>query len=198
MAHLFGQWFLALLLVGCLASFSWGMHRFFVQPSGNTPGMRVTKACSGIFALLHLAAILSAKNSSPLTFCVAVALYGTALALFWWAIATHRQNRLSAVFSSDLPTELVDRGPYRYVRHPFYSSYLLTWLAGVPASGMLWLLGTFVVMFAIYLKAARMEEDKFRRSNLAAAYDAYRSQTGQFFPKLNAGARYFGKAENRG
>jgi protein-S-isoprenylcysteine O-methyltransferase Ste14 len=198
MLQLFGPWFLALLLVSCLASFSWGISRSFVQPSGSTPGMRAIKACSAVFAFVHLAAILLSNNPGLLFFSVAVALYGTSLALFWWAIGTHRQKRLSAVFSTDLPSELVDRGPYRFIRHPFYTSYLLTWLAGVPASGEIWLVPTVAVMYFVYRTAALMEEDKFRRSSLADAYESYRARTGRFLPKIFAGSRLPGKAANRG
>jgi protein-S-isoprenylcysteine O-methyltransferase Ste14 len=106
------------------------------------------------------------------------------LMLFWWAIKTNRENRLSAAFSSDLPSQLVDRGPYRFIRHPFYTSYLLTWVAGIPASGQAWLLVTVAVMFTIYFKAARMEEEKFRRSDLSENYRRYASRTGMFFPRL--------------
>jgi protein-S-isoprenylcysteine O-methyltransferase Ste14 len=38
------------------------------------------------------------------------------------------------------------------------------------------------VMLAIYVRAARMEEQKFARSPLAAAYERYRSQTGMLLP----------------
>jgi hypothetical protein len=38
-------------------------------------------------------------------------------------------------------------------------------------------------MLAIYVRAARREEEKFARGPLAAAYERYRSQTGMLLPK---------------
>ena len=182
-----GQLLLLSLLLTCLGSFTWGMRCFFVQPSGNTQGMRVTKAFSSVFALTHCAAILLLDGPPFWSEISAITLYVLALMLFWWAIKTNRDHRLSAVFSSDLPSKLVNHGPYRFIRHPFYMSYLLTWIAGIPASGQVWLLASVAVMFAIYFKAARMEEDKFRKSKLSEEYGRYASRTGMFFPRFVGG-----------
>ena len=177
------QWLHLILLLSCVASFAWAIQRFFLQPSGNTGGMRVIKASSSIFTVVHCAAIF--LHGPPRGWMsVSVALYLMALGLFWWAIATNRARQLSAVFSADLPAHLTQDGPYRFIRHPFYTSYVLTWLAGVPATGQLWLLITVAFMFGLYLKAARMEEEKFRRSKLSEAYENYKLRTGRFLPRL--------------
>jgi protein-S-isoprenylcysteine O-methyltransferase Ste14 len=68
------------------------------------------------------------------------------------------------------------------MRHPFYCSYLLAWLAGAVATLSPWLAGAFVGMFVLYLIAARDEEKKFASSSLGDAYASYCSSTGQFFP----------------
>ena len=73
-------------------------------------------------------------------------------------------------------------GPYRFVRHPFYCSYLLTWAAGVVASAQFWLLPTVAIMLIIYTRAAKLEEEKFTRSPLAETYKSYRTRTGLFLP----------------
>jgi protein-S-isoprenylcysteine O-methyltransferase Ste14 len=176
------QIILASLLGACLASFGWGMRSFFVQPSGYTSGMKVIAACGYAFAALHLAAILLARGVSWERFWLAVFIYAAALGLYWWAVATNRSRRLSAAFSNDLPTHLVEDGPYRLVRHPFYCSYLLAWSAGVIGSGRLWLLATVAVMLGIYLRAAYVEERKFARCVLASEYEAFRRRTGLLIP----------------
>ena len=176
------QIILAILLGACLVSFGWGMRSFFVQPSGYTPGMRVIAACGYTFAALHLGAILLVPHVSRERFWSAAFIYAAGLALYWWAIATNRKRRLSAAFSDDLPTYLVQDGPYRLVRHPFYCSYLLAWSAGVIGSGRLWLLATVAVMLGIYLHAAYVEEQKFARCALANEYQAFRSRTGLLIP----------------
>lgn len=176
------QIILAALLVVCLASFGWGMRSFFAQPSGYTPGMKVITACGYAFAALHLGAILMARGVSSEQFWLAALIYSMGFALYWWTIAANRKRHLSAVFSGDLPTHLVENGPYRLIRHPFYCSYLLVWSAGVIGSGRLWLLATVAVMLAIYLRAAYAEERKFARCALADEYEAFRRRTGLLIP----------------
>jgi protein-S-isoprenylcysteine O-methyltransferase Ste14 len=73
-------------------------------------------------------------------------------------------------------------GPYRFVRHPFYACYLLTWAAGAIATGRVSLMFTFLTMLVIYASAARMEERKFEGSPLATSYRRYRARTGMFVP----------------
>jgi protein-S-isoprenylcysteine O-methyltransferase Ste14 len=173
---------LAALLIACLGSFRWGMLKFFSQPAGATTGMKVISICGAASALLHLAAIVLTP-AIPASQALAGALvYLCALGLFWWAISTNSRRPLSAAFSPDSPEHLVERGPYRLIRHPFYCSYLLAWGAGIVATGRLWLIPTFAVMLLIYLRAARLEEAKFTRSELAGRYARYRSRTGQLFP----------------
>jgi protein-S-isoprenylcysteine O-methyltransferase Ste14 len=187
MSYLDSIWQLpcAFLLLACLASFAWGMKSFFVQPAGATRGMRITKFSGLVCSVLHFSLILTSRMDSGKA-QLATALYLLSLGLFWWAIHANRARPLSAVFSPDLPIHLVKRGPYRWVRHPLYTSYLLTWCAGVVATGRPWLIATVMVMTVIYWRAARQEEAKFLRSALASVYASYRSQTGLFAPSVMA------------
>jgi protein-S-isoprenylcysteine O-methyltransferase Ste14 len=113
---------------------------------------------------------------------VGVLLYIWSLGLFWWAIRTNSAARLSAVFSPDVPVHLVEDGPYQFIRHPFYCSYVLAWSAGTIATARWWLLVTVGVMIVIYLKAAAIEEEKFSRSSLAGEYQRYRERTALLVP----------------
>ncbi|HEV2418939.1 MAG TPA: methyltransferase [Terriglobia bacterium] len=144
--------------------------------------MKVITVCGYTFAALHLGAILLAQGVSPERFWLAAFIYAAGLALYWWAIAINRARRLSAAFSGDVPTHLVEDGPYRLIRHPFYCSYLLVWTAGVIGSGRLWLLATVAVMLGLYLRAAYIEERKFARCALASEYEALRGRTGLLTP----------------
>jgi protein-S-isoprenylcysteine O-methyltransferase Ste14 len=182
---LFGWgWLSSGLLLACLASFSWAIRSFFSQPAGDNSGMKAIRLCSTLFAVLHLAAILETPHVAARQALAAASLYLLALGLFWWAVRTSMSRPLSAVFSPDTPLHLVEHGPYRFIRHPLYSSYLLTWTAGFLATGRLWLVPTVVVMLLVYIQAAGMEEDKFARSPLADLYRHYRASTGMFFPNL--------------
>ena len=169
------------LLLLCFGSFSWGMRRFFVQPSGYTAGMKVTTAGGILFAVLHLAGLAFPSETHRYP-AAATGFYLLSLLLFWWAIRTNQLKPLSAVFSSDLPAHLVNSGPYRWMRHPFYASYMLAWIAGPIACGHLGLWLTVAVMLALYVRAAHQEERKFSASPLAGAYDLYRTRTGLLVP----------------
>jgi protein-S-isoprenylcysteine O-methyltransferase Ste14 len=188
----FFHWILTILLFACLASFFWAMRAFFRQPSGFTSGMRVTSLCGFAAALIHFRAVWTVQAIPSGRAIVAASMYVAAFTLFWWAILANRQRPLSAVFSDDAPEHLVQRGPYRWIRHPFYCSYLTTWAAGLAASWDYWVATTVALMLAIYIRAAVVEERKFGNSPLAGAYARYQERTGLFFPnvfKLLAGRR---------
>jgi protein-S-isoprenylcysteine O-methyltransferase Ste14 len=158
------------------------MRNFFVQPVGTTPGMKIIAASGVIFAVLHFVAISLSTDIKAERGGAGALLYLGSLGLFWWAIGTNSAARLSAAFSPDVPVHLVKDGPYRFMRHPFYCSYLLAWLAGTVATARWWLLATVVVMAVLYLRAATLEEQKFARSPLAGEYQQYRARTPSVFP----------------
>ncbi|MBM3463242.1 MAG: hypothetical protein FJX76_14155, partial [Armatimonadetes bacterium] len=68
-------------------------------------------------------------------------------------------------------------GPYRWVRHPIYASYMLAWLAGAAASGQFWLLIHAAYMYALYAEAARLEEVRLLRSPHGLEYVDYPQRT---------------------
>jgi len=159
------------------------MRKFFFKPSGDNSGMKVIRASSSLSAFLNVVAILATPQVSVRQALMGAAMYLSGLVLFYWAIRTHGKRSLSAAFSPDSPSHLVNWGPYRYVRHPFYSAYLMVWMAGFVATGRWWLLPTIALMVAVYAKAARMEEEKFADSPLADAYRIYQESTGRFLPR---------------
>ncbi len=173
------------LLFACLTSFTWATRKFFVKPDGVTTGLRITLGAGFLFAVLHFVVLFRSHDLSPQWATAGALLYLAALLIFWWALAANRKQPLSACFSKTEQVHLVQHGPYHFVRHPFYCSYLLCWLAGAVATLNPLLFITFFVMLALYWTAARNEEDKFAASPLAETYSRYRSSTGRFFPKPN-------------
>lgn len=172
----------AALLLGCLASFWWGMRSFFTRPAGFTAAMRLISAFAAIFGVMHLIVILFVSSATPQRSLAGSVLYLCSAGLFWWAIKTSLARPLSAAFSPDAPSHLVDDGPYRFIRHPLYTSYIVTWLAGWIVTAQWWLIPTALIMVVIYFVASTAEEDKFLRSSLAGAYQKYRLHTGRFLP----------------
>ena len=183
MPILASQLLLSMLLSACLGSFTWAMRKFFVQPDHMTTGLRVTLLAGFVFTVMHFVVIFRTSVMVLSSVLVASFLYCLALFIFWSAIRINRSKPLSACFAENEKLHLVQHGPYKFVRHPFYCSYLLTWLAGAVGTLNVWLGLTFITMGVLYLVAAREEEKKFARSPLAEAYMRYCDSTGRFLPK---------------
>lgn len=104
------------------------------------------------------------------------------MGLFFYCSSLIRQNKLSIVFSEDSPQFHISKGPYSYIRHPFYSSYIFTYVA-LAIANQNWIFSALCgSMFFTYYFAARFEEKKFLSSNLKDAYANYIRTTGMFFP----------------
>ncbi len=106
------------------------------------------------------------------------------LLLFYAAIRASREARLKLAFDLENPHGLVTEGPYRYLRHPFYTSYLIFWIGWAIATWSAWALIPLIIIAVIYTRAALGEEQKFARTPMAEDYAAYRNRTGFFWPKF--------------
>lgn len=176
-----------ILLLTCFASFTWAIRRFFTRPAAVPSVARLVSLLGGLTVLAYAAAWLliprpPARSLAP--DLLASGLFAAALALFYWALRANLARPLSGIGAPDLPGHLVTAGPYRYVRHPFYLSYLLTWLGSALAASTAWLWLPVPVAVLLYVLAARHEERKFAASPLAAAYAAYARSTGMLLPRL--------------
>ena len=171
--------------IAVYAIFSWGVVAHFRRPAGITP---LTFAMGFSVTALTVAQVLRLRRIDPGVWATALALvgYAVSLALYLWAVRTTRTHRPSLAFSGDTPARLIADGPYRHVRHPFYASYVLYWLAGSVALRESWLMPAMAAVAALYVLAALHEERTFERSPNAEAYHAYRRSTGMFLPRLTA------------
>ena len=180
-----------LLGVACCSSFIWAVRWHFVRHGDMRAGMRTLSLltllgfswflCSSI---RHLGGSMNAVRDDPdiTTYLAATVLIVMSLCLFWWSVAMTRVQPLTLAFAMDTPAYVHIGGPYAYVRHPFYSSYMLFWLATAVAEHNLVGWSILIVMTVLYSIAARREEKKFASSPLAATYNDYRGRTGMLIP----------------
>ena len=164
----------------------WGIYGHFLTKDRVEPGMKLTSLLSliGIGWFLverwqkHALTGTIGRTSDE----AALGVLAIFTALFWWAVKTTRQRRLTLAFSKDQPAFIHMSGPYSWIRHPFYSSYLLFWI-GTALATATWLF--WIVPFAmaiIYWRAIRIEEAKFSSSSMSSEYMAYKSRTGMLLP----------------
>ena len=78
--------------------------------------------------------------------------------------------------------ELVCRGIFLYVRHPFYLGHFLMFFAGLLLRWHWYNIVLYILFFAGQVVRAKMEERKLSRA--FDTYAAYRRRTGMFLPKL--------------
>ncbi len=172
----------------CFAGFSWGVKGHFRSTGKMPPGMRLISLLSlAGFSLFTARLVMQPQGAVPASQTIAALLLFTAsLALFGWTIRATRQTPPTLAFDTDQPDFLLKHGPYRYVRHPFYLSYMLFWVGTAAASSALLAWATPMLMLALYQHAASREEQKFAASGLSAAYTAYRRSAGMFLPRVTA------------
>ena len=175
-----GDGTLAVLSVACFGSFAWAVKGHFRSQGPVPTGMRLISVASLASMAWFLERLLFDDLAS--SWMIAAAMIAAAFILFWWAVRTTKPRRLTLAFDDDLPSFLHRRGPYRWVRHPFYAAYVLFWVAtSLATPGVLpWVVP--VGFAVIYVVAARKEERKFETSPLALEYVRYRSQTGMLLP----------------
>jgi protein-S-isoprenylcysteine O-methyltransferase Ste14 len=165
-----------------LGQYLWSMRAHFVLQA-MSPGAMVISAVVIATALFFFAILWIETQPVPAKLA-GLAVELASLVLFWWAVAVSRKARLRFAFAPDNPHGLLTEGPYGYVRHPFYTSYLIFWIGWGIATWSIWAVVPIAGIIAIYVSAALDEEKKFARTPLAGAYAAYRGRAGLFWPRL--------------
>jgi protein-S-isoprenylcysteine O-methyltransferase Ste14 len=134
---------------------------------------------AGVFVAQNFRA--AALPHGPMLGSAAVVLFVAGLILRWWAIIT-----LGRFFTVDVAIEkdheLVERGPFRIVRHPSYAGVLLAFL-GLALSLRNWaaLLVILLPIGAAFIHRMNVEEDALSRA-LGPRYAEYIQRTKRLVP----------------
>jgi protein-S-isoprenylcysteine O-methyltransferase Ste14 len=172
---------LAILTVGL---YIWSARSHF-RPG--TPGANVSGVAAATFLSLFIYMFLLFAGEQPLPAqVIGITVILGSLALFGWAIVATRHAALTHMYDTTQPDSLLTTGPFAYVRHPFYTSYIVFWTGFALAAWSLWALLPWIAIVAIYARAARFEEAKFLGSPLAESYRDYTRRAGLFWPKWTA------------
>jgi protein-S-isoprenylcysteine O-methyltransferase Ste14 len=118
---------------------------------------------------------------------VAGVLVTCSLALYEWARRTVWAQGLYIAWSDAVPDHVIESGPYAYLRHPIYASYVLAFLGLLIAIPTRPTLTVFVFNVLLYYHAAVTDERSLGRSPLAAEYSEYVRRTGRFVPSRRSG-----------
>jgi len=111
---------------------------------------------------------------------LAIGLAG-ALFLAWASVVLGRLMIHEAAIRAD--HALVERGPYRFVRHPVYAGYLaLLFGSGVASLNVVVLLLWPLSLLGILIQAT--SEEKLLRQKFGPTYERYARRTGRLFPRF--------------
>jgi protein-S-isoprenylcysteine O-methyltransferase Ste14 len=102
--------------------------------------------------------------------------------LLTWTLASLGPNLTDTVVTRAAHT-LVTRGPYRWVRHPFYDCMALFTIATGLMAANWFMLAAGAAGFALLALRTRTEEQKLLE-RFGESYRAYRSATGRFIPGI--------------
>jgi protein-S-isoprenylcysteine O-methyltransferase Ste14 len=101
--------------------------------------------------------------------------------LLVWTLRSIGRNLTDTVVTRREHT-LVMKGPYRWVRHPFYDAAVVLAVANALAAANWFLLAGGLVSFALIVLRTGREEDRLI-ARFGDDYRLYMSRTGRFLPK---------------
>ncbi|WP_306117364.1 MULTISPECIES: isoprenylcysteine carboxylmethyltransferase family protein [unclassified Roseitalea] len=171
-----------LMVLGTLVAYVWSAKAHFRSDRLEAGAKLIAMM---VFAMAALIAWLTwTVEQRPAVQLAGLSLQVIAFAVFWLAIRATRKARLLAAFTDANPETLVTTGPYRYVRHPFYTSYIVFWFGGALATGVWWMFVLAFGMLGIYWRAAQGEEARFAATALADEYAAFKKGRARFLPGI--------------
>jgi len=135
---------------------------------------------TGFFLARHII-VLNWPAHSPVIICVAVLFLVGGVALRIWAI-----RHLGRLFTVDVGIqqghEVIQDGPYRFVRHPSYSGSLLA-LVGVGCLTFNWLGLILIATCTLWAYALRIQvEEKALFAEFGRKYADYAARTKRLIP----------------
>ncbi|MEA3178314.1 MAG: hypothetical protein QOI59_1837, partial [Gammaproteobacteria bacterium] len=95
-----------------------------------------------------------------------------------WARSTVAGRRFNIALAGEVPDAVCEAGPYRYIRHPFYLSYVIAFLGMLVATATLVAAVVFMFNLALFTYMALDDERTLERSALGSDYGTYKQRVG--------------------
>jgi protein-S-isoprenylcysteine O-methyltransferase Ste14 len=164
---------------------------YFMSASANTflvPKLRDNGAAlgqvafvSGMLCVLVMGLFYGLRVS--LAICGAVFALGS-LTLYEWSRRTVMDRNFFIGLSDEVPGAVCDSGPYRFVRHPFYLSYMVAFAGVAVAFPSAIVSGVCLLGVGLFAHMAIDDEKVLLASALSADYRGYRERVGMFVPRF--------------
>lgn len=166
------------LLTGGFYALIVALYLVRTRARATTPSLAARVLAVGTTFAPFGVAFVSRPVHHPLTLVVANALLCCGLAWSVWSL--HHLGRSFSIVAQ--ARELVQTGPYRFVRHPLYLGELVA-LLGVVLAGFTWgAFALFTVVVGLQLYRASKEEELLADS--FPEYAAYRLRTARIVPNV--------------
>jgi protein-S-isoprenylcysteine O-methyltransferase Ste14 len=105
------------------------------------------------------------------------------IAWCWWA-RRHLGRLWSAAVMRQEAHRVVDTGPYRFVRHPMYTGFIVMYVGmAIISTSVLAFVAVPLIALGLWLKA-RVEEQFLIEELGPVAYEAYQARTPTLVPRI--------------
>lgn len=173
-------------LTACLLSFQLALDRHFVRVGKMPRGALVVAILSTAVYISALVRLWTAgAPSNALAAAAALVMLGS-FVLFHATRRGSPSRCLPVAFEEAAPQRVVAEGPHRFIRHPFYASYMLYWVSVVLSAPYAVTIAGAAGIILIYAATAALEERRLLKSALGREYREYQRRTGRFFPRPKA------------
>ena len=103
------------------------------------------------------------------------------------AFAHHHLGRsFHSLIMTKQDQAFVDSGPYRWIRHPIYTAYLMNYIGGGLLAGNCVLTSIPVLMFGLLVAMRMGREEQVLIDQFGEPYIDYMRRTGRLFPKTRS------------
>lgn len=187
---------LAIILVSFVYHRAYYTRKYRADDQDDSPTDEPTNAlrAAGILAVLGLLGTIlyiifpDLMAWSSLQLSLWLRWLGVIVALLGFGLLQWSQNTLGENWSDSARLmeghRMVESGPYHWVRHPIYSSFLLILGSTFLISANWFIGGTWIMMMALDINSRIEVEEQLMISRYGDDYIEYKSRTGRIFPKF--------------